>query len=116
MKKFKYFLLSALFVTAGVFAQEQEKPERKPGHVNINKFRQLYNEFSTPNMFRTGSGAPGPEYYQQQADYKMDLVLNDDKASLSGFETITYTNNSPDELKYLWVHPRAICWWIKKKH
>jgi len=105
MKKIKYFLLSALFVSVGVFAQEQEqeKPERKPGHVNINKFRQLYNEFSTPNMFRTGSGAPGPEYYQQQADYKMDLVLNDDKASLAGFETITYTNNSPDELKYLWV-------------
>ena len=98
-----YFLFSAIFISAGVFAQEVEKPERKPGHYNINKFRQLYDEFATPNMFRTGSGAPGPEYYQQQADYKMDLVLDDEKAKISGFETITYTNNSPDELKYLWV-------------
>ena len=54
-------------------------------------------------MFRTGSGAPGPAYYQQQADYKMDVEINDDTAVLSGNETITYTNNSPDELKYLWV-------------
>ena len=103
MKKLLYFFLSALFITAGVTAQEEEKPERKTGHYNINKFRQLYDEFSTPNMFRTGSGAPGPAYYQQQADYKMDLELDDEKARLSGFETITYHNNSPDELKYLWV-------------
>jgi len=103
MKKLKYVLLSALFVSMGAFAQEQKQPERKPGHKNINKFKELYDEFATPNMFRTGSGAPGPAYYQQQADYKMDLELDDAKAILSGFETITYTNNSPDELKYLWV-------------
>lgn len=103
MKRLMYLLLSAMFISAGVFAQEAEKPERKPGHYNINKFRQLYDEFATPNMFRTGSGAPGPAYYQQQADYKMDLVLDDENAKLSGFETITYHNNSPDELKYLWV-------------
>ncbi len=105
MNKFKYYFLSALFVSFGVFAQEQEQeqPERKPGHTNQNKFKQLYDEFSTPNMFRAGSGAPGPAYYQQQADYKMDIGLDDDNARLSGYETITYTNNSPDELKYLWV-------------
>ena len=89
MNKFKYYFLSALFVSFGVFAQEQEpeQPERKPGHTNQNKFKQLYDEFSTPNMFRAGSGAPGPAYYQQQADYKMDIVLDDDKARLSGYET-----------------------------
>lgn len=103
MIKFKYYFLSALFVSIGVFAQEQEQPERKPGHTNQNKFKQLYDEFSTPNMFRTGSGAPGPAYYQQQADYKMDIELDDKNAKLSGFETITYTNNSPDALKYLWI-------------
>lgn len=92
-----------MFVSVGVFAQEQEQPERKTGHTNTNKFKQLYDEFATPNMFRTGSGAPGPGYYQQQADYKMDLELDDENAKLSGFEIITYTNNSPDELKYLWV-------------
>ncbi len=104
MKKLTYFFLSALFISVGAIAQEQEeKTEKKTGHTNVNKFRQLYDEFATPNMFRTGSGAPGPEYYQQQADYKMDLELDDVNAKISGFETITYTNNSPDQLKYLWV-------------
>ena len=71
--------------------------------LRINKFKQLYDEFSSPNMFRTASGAPGPAYYQQQADYKMDIEIDDENAKLSGFETITYTNNSPDVLEYLWV-------------
>ncbi len=94
----------ALFVTAGAFAQQnQEKREPQQGHTNENKFKQLYEEFSTPNRYRAASGAPGSAYYQQQADYKMDLELDDEKARLSGYETITYTNNSPDVLKYLWV-------------
>ncbi|WP_296313488.1 M1 family metallopeptidase [Winogradskyella sp. UBA3174] len=103
MKIFKYLLCALLFVSANMFAQDEVKPERKQGHTNQNKFKQLYDEFSTPNMFRTGSGAPGPAYYQQQADYKMDIEIDDEKARLYGNETITYTNNSPDELKYLWV-------------
>ena len=96
-------MLSVVFISTSVFAQEQEKAEPKTGHQNNNKFKQLYDEFSTPNMYRAASGAPGSAYYQQQADYKMDLVLDDKNAKLSGNETITYTNNSPDELKYLWV-------------
>ncbi|SHG59583.1 M1 family metallopeptidase [Winogradskyella jejuensis] len=103
MKIFKHVLLGLLFVSAGAFAQDAEKKEKPQGHTNQNKFKQLYDEFATPNMFRTGSGAPGPAYYQQQADYKMDIEIDDDKARLSGYETITYTNNSPDELTYLWV-------------
>ncbi len=103
MKTIKYFLLSLAFISVSAFAQNQEQPERKPGHTNQNKFKQMYEEFSTPNMYRTASGAPGSAYYQQQADYKMDIVLDDKNQKLSGYETITYTNNSPDELKYLWV-------------
>ena len=103
MKIFNYFLYAVLFTSASTFGQNEIKPERKPGHTNQNKFKQLYDEFATPNMFRTGSGAPGPAYYQQQADYKMDIEIDDEKARLYGDETITYTNNSPDELKYLWV-------------
>ena len=102
MKFFKLLLLSFVFVSAGAFAQE-EKSEAKTGHTNTNKFKQLYDEFATPNMYRAGSGAPGANYYQQQADYKMDIELDDDQKKLYGYETITYTNNSPDELKYLWV-------------
>ena len=104
MKKLKYLFLSALFLSVSAFAQDQnEKKERQPGHTNNNKFKQLYDEFSTPNMYRAASGAPGSAYYQQQADYKMDIQLDDKNAKLYGFETITYTNNSPDNLNYLWV-------------
>ena len=103
MKIFNYFLCALFLVSASTYAQDETKPERKPGHTNQNKFKQLYDEFATPNMFRTGSGAPGPAYYQQQADYKMDIEIDDDNTKLYGDETITYTNNSPDELKYIWV-------------
>ncbi len=103
MKIFKFFLCAALCFSVSTYAQNEIKPERKSGHTNQNKFKQLYDEFATPNMFRTGSGAPGPAYYQQQADYKMDIEIDDVNAKLYGDETITYTNNSPDELKYLWV-------------
>ncbi|TXG38741.1 M1 family metallopeptidase [Seonamhaeicola maritimus] len=103
MKTLKYYFLSIIFISVAVSAQENEIEEVKTGHINNNKFKQLYDEFSTPNMYRAASGAPGSSYYQQQADYKMDIVLDDKNARISGFETITYTNNSPDELKYLWV-------------
>ncbi|MEP5255561.1 MAG: M1 family metallopeptidase [Winogradskyella arenosi] len=103
MKLLKYVLCAMLFTSFSTYAQDEVKPERQQGHTNQNKFKQLYDEFSTPNVFRTGSGAPGPGYYQQQADYQMDIEIDDDNAKLYGDETITYTNNSPDELNYLWV-------------
>ena len=63
----------------------------------------MYEEFSTPNTYRSASGTPGPDYYQQQADYKMDIELDDKNAKIYGNETITYYNNSPDDLEFLWV-------------
>jgi hypothetical protein len=54
-------------------------------------------------VYRSANGAPGPSYYQQQADYVMDIQLDDQQSIIKGFETITYTNNSPDVLEYLWV-------------
>jgi len=103
MKIFKFFLCALLLTSFSTYAQDDAKAERQQGHTNENKFKQLYEEFSTPNVFRTGSGAPGPGYYQQQADYKMNIEIDDDNAKLHGDETITYTNNSPDDLNYLWV-------------
>ena len=70
---------------------------------NTSKFKQLANELPTPNSYRTASGAPGHEYWQQQADYVMNIEIDDDNEVLSGEETITYHNNSPDELTYLWL-------------
>jgi hypothetical protein len=104
MKRLKFCLLSLAVAFGSVaMAQQGQKKEKEPGHINENKFRQMYQEFSTPNMFRTASGAPGPSYYQQQADYKMNLELDDKNQRIHGFETITYTNNSPDALEFLWV-------------
>lgn len=68
-----------------------------------SKFAQLDMELPTPNEFRTASGAPGNHYYQQKADYKMSITLDDKKQIISGEEVITYTNNSPDVLEYLWL-------------
>jgi len=68
-----------------------------------DKFRQLEEILPTPNGFRTASGAPGPAYWQQRADYEMDIAIDDEHQVLSGHEKIRYSNNSPDTLRYLWV-------------
>ncbi|MDX5480191.1 MAG: M1 family metallopeptidase, partial [Hymenobacteraceae bacterium] len=67
------------------------------------KFSQLGQELPTPNTYRTASGAPGHQYWQQRADYNIKVELDDENQSIKGSETITYTNNSPDVLSYLWV-------------
>lgn len=72
-------------------------------NTNTNKFKQLGQELSTPNVYRTASGAPGHMYWQQKVDYKMDIELDDENQVVRGEEEITYTNNSPDALEYLWV-------------
>ena len=72
-------------------------------NLNNNPFKQLNQELPDPNRYRTASGAPGPDYWQQKVDYKIKMRLDDDKQQLFGEETITYKNNSPDQLTYLWV-------------
>jgi hypothetical protein len=101
MKKIILFFI----LPVALFAQEKTSAvtSKQQGSYDTNKFSQMYDLLATPNMFRTASGAPGPAYYQQQADYKIDIELDDKKAKLSGSETITYYNNSPDSLEYLWI-------------
>lgn len=72
-------------------------------NTNQSLFRQLGTELPTPNVYRTGAGAPGHQYYQQQADYEMKIHLDDANQRIDGEEVITYTNNSPDPLEYLWL-------------
>lgn len=67
------------------------------------KFAQLGQELPTPNTYRTASGAPGHQYWQQRADYTIKVELDDTNQSITGSETINYTNNSPDVLSYVWV-------------
>ena len=101
MKKISSIVLLFLIYSTVFFAQETKVKQK--GHEDTNKFRQMYDLLATPNMYRTASGAPGPEYYQQQADYKIDVELDDKNAKLFGTETITYTNNAKESLDYLWV-------------
>ena len=71
--------------------------------VKGRKFEQMETMLPTPNSYRTASGAPGHEYWQQKADYVIDVELNDENQTISGYEVITYTNNSPDPLSYFWL-------------
>jgi len=74
------------------------------GNVSFNdKFRQLDELLPTPNTYRTASGAPGHEYWQQKVDYKIMITLDDKTQQLTGSESIHYQNNSPDTLRYLWL-------------
>lgn len=90
----KIAIITALFLSGQLVAQN---------NMNNNKFKQLKEELATPNVYRTASGAPGHKYYQQKADYVIDVTLDDENQKITGKETITYKNNSPDKLEYLWI-------------
>ena len=72
-------------------------------HLFDEKFEQIDEKLPTPNSYRTGAGAPGPAYWQQRADYEIAVVLNDEDQSITGNEIITYYNNSPSTLNFLWI-------------
>ncbi|MFL5465669.1 MAG: hypothetical protein ACJ79N_01265, partial [Gemmatimonadaceae bacterium] len=69
--------------------------------ADSSPFRPL--DLPTPNDVRTGSGRPGPKYWQQRVDYKIEATLDPAKNELRGRETIHYVNRSPDSLPYLWL-------------
>ncbi|MEZ4993775.1 MAG: M1 family metallopeptidase [Saprospiraceae bacterium] len=71
--------------------------------VHGNKFEQLGPLLPPGNVYRTQDGAPGPQYWQQRADYDIDCTLDTEKLRLNGEETITYYNNSPNTLHFLWM-------------
>ena len=68
-----------------------------------DKFRQLDEVLPTPNVYRNAAGEPGHQYWQQQVDYTIAARLIEDQRRLEATQDITYYNNSPDTLKYLWV-------------
>ena len=99
---FSFLKFGFLLISVVIFAQETPKVIQ-PSEKNSDKFKQMYDLLATPNMYRTASGAPGPEYYQQQADYKIDIELDDKNTKLYGKETVTYTNNAKESLDYIWM-------------
>lgn len=70
---------------------------------HAERFEQLGPMLRSPNVYRTASGAPGHQYWQQKADHEIQVELNDENQSIKGWQKVTYYNNSPDPLKYLWI-------------
>lgn len=97
--KTKYKMKKILLMTLAIFASHMVMAQEE---YNA-KFEQLGTQLPTPNVYRTGAGAPGPEYWQQRADYVIHVEIDDEKQILTGSETIVYTNNAPESLDYLWV-------------
>ncbi|MBO9674951.1 MAG: M1 family metallopeptidase [Sphingobacteriaceae bacterium] len=98
----KLFTLTGLLLFSGSLAFAQNI-QNNPGSNHGNKFEQLGTILPTPNEQRTASGAPGVKYWQQRADYNIKCELDEKNLLLTGSETITYTNNSPDPLTYIWL-------------
>ncbi len=80
------------------------QPLPNPKHADsVDRFYQIDSWLPTPNSFRTASGAPGPDYWQQRADYEIDVTLDDQNQRITGTAQITYHNRSPHTLRYLWL-------------
>ena len=98
----KLFTLTGVMLFAGSLVMAQNI-QNNPGSNHGNKFEQLGTILPTPNEQRTASGAPGVKYWQQRADYNIKCSLDEKNLLLTGSETVTYTNNSPDPLTYIWL-------------
>jgi hypothetical protein len=99
LKKLVSIILLFVFTFCG-YAQDIQN---NPGSNHGNRFEQLGTILPSPNEYRTASGAPGPKYWQQRCDYDIACQLDEPNRRLNGKETITYYNNSPDKLTYLWI-------------
>jgi len=93
-------LAALVFCTMSVSAQGAIKQTK--GQFE-DKFRQLDEVLPTPNVYRNAAGEPGHEYWQQKVDYDIKAKLDEDKRRIEASQSITYYNNSPDTLKYLWL-------------
>ena len=96
-------LFSFLFISAMALCSKAQDIKNNPGSNHGNRFEQLGTILPTPNEYRTASGAPGSKYWQQRCDYDIVCELDEPNRKLIGKETLTYFNNSPDVLTYLWL-------------
>src|SRR2546428_378455 len=95
-------LLLAVLLQQPAAPPAPQAPARVPPSVgDTSPFRRL--ELPAPNLIREGSGMPGPRYWQQRADYTIQVSLDTAAHTAGGRETIRYTNNSPDTLRYAWL-------------
>ena len=96
-------IIGAMICTMLAFLGNAQDIKNNPGSNHGNRFEQLGTILPTPNEYRTASGAPGPKYWQQRCDYDITCELDEPNRRLNGKETVTYYNNSPDNLDYLWL-------------
>ena len=96
-------LLSIIMLCVASYSSIAQDIKNNPGSNHGNRFEQLGTILPTPNEYRTASGAPGPKYWQQRCDYDITCELDEPNRKLTGKETLTYYNNSPDVLTYLWL-------------
>ena len=96
-------LLSLVFVSGFILPLQAQNIQNNPKSNHGNKFEQLGTILPDPNSYRTASGAPGVNYWQMKADYEIDATLDEANLQLIGSEWITYHNNSPEPLQYLWL-------------
>ena len=99
----KKLLTLGFSVMVFVATSQAQDIRNNPNSNHGNKFEQLGTILPTPNEYRTASGAPGPKYWQQRADYDIKATLDEKNLMLHGAETVTYFNNSPDVLTYIWL-------------
>ncbi|GAA4310514.1 M1 family metallopeptidase [Mucilaginibacter gynuensis] len=99
----KKLFTTVLVISSLVKFGHAQDIHNNPGSNHGNKFEQLGTILTTPNEQRTASGAPGVKYWQQRADYNIKCELDEKTQTLTGSETITYFNNSPDPLSYIWL-------------
>ena len=103
-KVMKYSISTAVICLSVAFAGNLVSLSTQAKNtIASDKFRQLEEVLPTPNVYRTASGAPGHKYWQQQVDYDIEIKLDDKTQKLTGSETLSYQNNSPDTLRYLWL-------------
>lgn len=95
------FLCLLMMISIAAFSQSQFYNNPQSNHGN--RFEELGFLLPTPNEYRTASGAPGSKYWQQKANYDIDVNLDEPKNYIYGKETVTYFNQSPDALNYLWL-------------
>src|SRR5262245_64305755 len=97
----KQVLLYGLLLMMTISVRAQIQNNSSSNHAN--KFEQLGTILPTPNEQRSASGAPGGKYWQQRVDYDIKCELDEANNKLTGSETITYFNNSPETLTFFWM-------------
>ncbi len=101
--RFQTQLLILFILNFIIFNTNSQNIQNNPLSNHGNKFEQLGGILPSPNEYRTASGAPGAKYWQQRADYDIDVTLDEKNLTIIGTETVTYHNNAPETLNYLWL-------------